>query len=185
MSSRKRKHEPRDPAKRAGTAQRAPARPSWLLLLLALAAVVAAVVLLVKSGDSSRPQASPAGATETGPPTTAPATGRAVAPAAVPAPEVLVGRWQRTDGDYALDIRRVHADGRAEVAYSNPGPINVSRAEVRQEGTRRTLFVELRDVNYPGATYKLAYEPGQDALVGEYYQPALGQTYEVGFMRAK
>ena len=83
-----------------------------------------------------------------------------------------MGKWQRTDGDYALDVRRVGPDGRAEVTYSNPGPINVSRAEVKQDGGRLVLFVELRDVNYPGSTYMLAYQPGQDALVGSYHQPA-------------
>jgi hypothetical protein len=56
---------------------------------------------------------------------------------------------------------------------------------VKQDGGRLLLFVELRDVNYPGSTYMLAYQPGQDALVGSYYQPALEQTYEVGFLRAK
>src|SRR5688572_5822875 len=105
MGSRKRKNEPRDPAKRAGTAQRAPARTPRLLLLLAVAAVVAAVVVLVKSRESPRPQGPAAGATESTPPTTAPATEEGVAPAAAPAPEVLVGKWQRMDGDYALDIR--------------------------------------------------------------------------------
>jgi uncharacterized protein (DUF2147 family) len=97
----------------------------------------------------------------------------------------LVGKWQRTDGDYALDIRRVGADGRAEATYSNPGPINVGRAEVKQDGNRLTLLVELRDVNYPGSTYTLAYQPGEDALAGAYYQPASGNTYEVAFLRAK
>ena len=97
-----------------------------------------------------------------------------------------MGKWQRTDGDYALEIRRVHADGRVEATYANPGPINVSRAEVKREGDRLTLLVELRDVNYPGSTYLLAYQPGpQEILVGSYHQPALGQTYEVGFLRAR
>ena len=122
---------------------RAPVRPPWLLLLLAVTSVGAAT------------------------------------------PEKLVGKWQRTDGDYALDVRRVGSDGRAEVAYSNPGPINVSRAEVKQDAGRLLLLVELRDVNYPGSTYMLAYQPGQDVLIGSYHQPAVGQTYEVGFLRAR
>jgi uncharacterized protein (DUF2147 family) len=186
MSSRKRKNEARGPAKRAGTAQRAPARRPWAMLIIAAAAVVAAVVLVVKSREpeTNRPDASRAGTTATSPGTSA-ATREGATSVAAPAIEKLVGKWQRTDGDYALDVRRVGSDGRAEVTYSNPGPINVSRAEVKQDGGRLTLFVELRDVNYPGATYNLAYQQAQDALAGSYYQPALGQTYEVAFLRAE
>jgi hypothetical protein len=158
------------------------ARPPWLLLLLALAAVGAAVFVLTDSPDTLPPQAPPA-AKDATPPRTGPTTAEMNTPAQPP--EVLVGRWQRTDGNYALDIRRVHPDGRAEAAYSNPGPINVSRAEVKHDGSRLILFVELRDVNYPGSTYMLAYQPGQDALAGSYYQPAFGQTFEVAFLRAK
>jgi hypothetical protein len=140
--------------------------------------MIAAVVVVVKSRrtETDPPHASSAGGTG-GTPTITPAT--------APVPEKLVGKWQRTDGDYALDVRRVWPDGRAEVAYANPGPINVSRAEVKEDAGRVVLVVELRDVNYPGSTYTLAYEPGQDALMGTYYQPALGQTYEVEFRRAE
>jgi hypothetical protein len=161
---------------------RARVRPPWLLLFLAAAAVGAAVFVLGRSPDTAPPESPSPSAREATPPKTAPATAGASAPTP---PEVLVGRWQRTDGDYALDIRRVHPDGRAEAKYSNPGPINVSRAEVKQDAGRLVLFVELRDVNYPGSTYMLAYQPGQDVLIGSYHQPALGQTYEVGFLRAK
>ena len=184
---RPRKNDARNPDKRAGAAQRAPARRPWFLLMVAAAAVVAAVVVFVNSreADPNRPQASPAGAAETTPPTTAPVANEGGARVAAPTPQRLLGKWQRTDGDYALDVRRIGAEGRAEVAYFNPGVINVSRAEVKQDGSRLVLSVELRDVNYPGSTYLLAYQPGQDVLVGTYLQPALGQTYEVGFVRAE
>jgi len=32
------------------------------------------------------------------------------------------------------------------------------------------VFIELRDVNYPGSTYSLTYEPASDQLKGIYYQ---------------
>jgi hypothetical protein len=32
----------------------------------------------------------------------------------------LVGRWQRTDGGYVIDIRRVEPDGAMEANYYNP-----------------------------------------------------------------
>src|SRR5262245_5618222 len=72
--------------------------------------------------------------------------------------ERLVGRWQRTDGPYVVEIRHGEANGRLDVAYFNPRPINVSRADWRREGEQLRLFIELRDANYPGATYELRYE---------------------------
>src|SRR5688572_5144170 len=140
MSSRQRKKRTGNPTKRADADRHGPARPPWLLLLLASAALIAVVVVLMKSRDTEtgQPQASPAGTAE---------STSTTAPAAAPVAEKLVGKWQRTDGDYALDVRRVWADGRAEVAYANPGPINVGRAEVKEDAGRLVLVVELRDVN--------------------------------------
>ena len=46
-------------------------------------------------------------------------------------------------------------------------------------------YVELRDVNYPGSTYTLAYIPDRDILAGYYYQAVQGQTFEVVFERKK
>ena len=43
-------------------------------------------------------------------------------------------------------------------AYFNPRPINVSQAEAALDGTTVKVFIELRDVNYPGATYHLTYD---------------------------
>ena len=109
-----------------------------------------------------------------------------------PAPKVeegsvarLVGRWLRPDGGYVLEIRHAQADGRLEAAYLNPRPIHVARAEWRREGGRLRVFIELRDVNYPGSTYTLDYVLEQDRLVGAYFQAALQQTFEVEFVRQK
>ena len=114
------------------------------------------------------------------------------APSAPPSPaedrgaaERLIGRWLRPDGGYILEIRDAGSDGRLEASYFNPGPINVSRAEWRSENGRLGVFVELRDVNYPGSTYTLRYVPERDRLVGEYFQAALGQTFDVGFERIR
>jgi hypothetical protein len=41
----------------------------------------------------------------------------------------------------------------------------------------------LRDVNYPGSTYTLIYEPGSDQLQGVYYQAVEQQRYQVSFVR--
>jgi len=99
--------------------------------------------------------------------------------------ERLVGRWLRPDGGYVLEIRRAQAGGRLDAAYLNPRPINVSRAEWRREGGRLRVFIELRDVNYPGSTYTLSYVPEQDRLVGAYFQAVQQQTFDVEFVRQK
>ena len=50
-------------------------------------------------------------------------------------------------------------------------------------GDGMTLFVELRDVNYPGSTYRLIYDGGRDVLTGTYFQALQQQTFEVEFVR--
>ena len=91
----------------------------------------------------------------------------------------------RLDGGYVLEIRSVAPDGRLDAAYFNPRPINVAGARVRTIDGPVEVFVELRDTNYPGATYRLVYEPRDDALIGLYTQPAVGQTFEVTFVRER
>ena len=97
----------------------------------------------------------------------------------------LEGRWQRGDGGYVLDIKTAAADGKLSAAYLNPRPINVARAEASIEGGTLKVFIELRDVNYPGSTYQLTYDSSGDRLLGTYFQAALRETYEVEFGRIK
>jgi len=47
------------------------------------------------------------------------------------------------------------------------------------------LFIKLQDKGDPGSTYTLYYYPEKDALAGFYYQAAIGQTFEVIFLRKK
>jgi hypothetical protein len=115
------------------------------------------------------------------------------APAASAAPEAakaapagfdrFVGRWTRTDGGYVLEVRSVSPQGVVDASYYNPRSIRVSRAEAFREGEALTLFVELRDANYPGSTYRLVYDPAADALVGTYFQALQKQTFDVTFVR--
>jgi hypothetical protein len=97
--------------------------------------------------------------------------------------ERLQGRWLRADGGYVLEIRAVSPEGRVDASYFNPRPITVARAEAGRGGDIVTLLVELRDVNYPGSTYRLWYDAGSDVLEGTYYQAAQQQTYDVAFER--
>jgi len=69
--------------------------------------------------------------------------------------------------------------------YFNPRPINVAKAEASIVGETLRVFVELRDVNYPGSTYSLTYEPAADRLTGIYYQAKLHESYDVAFARLK
>jgi hypothetical protein len=99
--------------------------------------------------------------------------------------ERLVGRWLRPDGGYILEIRRGHANGHLDAVYFNPRPIHVARAEWHRKEGRLQVFVELRDVNYPGSTYTLDYVLKQDRLVGAYFQAVQQQTFDVEFVRQK
>jgi hypothetical protein len=100
-----------------------------------------------------------------------------------PDPQRLVGRWVRPDGGYVLDVREVRKDSSLKAVYFNPRPINVAKAEWRQKDGTLTVFVELRDVNYPGSTYTLQYDPASDRLKGTYFQAVEKQTYKIEFAR--
>jgi hypothetical protein len=97
----------------------------------------------------------------------------------------LKGRWQRGDGDYLIEIQNVDVEGKLVARYFNPAPINVSQAQASRKDESLQVFVELRDVNYPGCTYKLTYDAKSDQLFGEYFQAAVKQTYDVAFGRVK
>jgi hypothetical protein len=72
-----------------------------------------------------------------------------------------------------------------DAAYYNPRPINVSKAQATQEAATLKVFIELRDTGYPGSTYTLIYDPKNDRLGGVYYQAAMGQRFDVIFVRSK
>jgi hypothetical protein len=99
--------------------------------------------------------------------------------------DVLKGRWLRPDGGYILQIRTIDAGGKIDAGYFNPRPINVSKAEVTQEGGKMKVFVELRDTGYPGSVYTLTYDPKDDLLRGVYFHAALKQNFDVFFTRMK
>ena len=97
----------------------------------------------------------------------------------------LIGQWVRPDGGYILEIKEIGKDGTLKAAYYNPRPINVARAEFSRKDGSLTIFIELRDVNYPGSKYNLKYDPRTDGLIGTYFQAVQGETYDVEFTRAK
>jgi uncharacterized protein (DUF2147 family) len=97
----------------------------------------------------------------------------------------LKGRWLRPDGGYILSVKNIDTGGKMDAAYYNPRPINVSKAQVTREGATLKVFIELRDAGYPGSTYTLIYDPMTDRLGGEYFQAAIGQRFDVIFIRSK
>jgi hypothetical protein len=124
--------------------------------------------------------------TETAPAPQPPQTNAApVAAAASPELAKLAGKWERPDGGYILEIKGVDSSGKLDAGYFNPDPIKVSRAAAwRDKGTTKVV-IELNDVNYPGCTYNLEYNPQTDQLFGQYFQAAMQQTFEVVFTRLK
>ncbi len=99
--------------------------------------------------------------------------------------EKLLGKWMRPDGGYTIEIKSAGEDGKLEAGYYNPSPIHVSRAEASGQGSMIKVFIELQDVNYPGSSYTLAYDPVGDQLKGVYYQAVEQQHYEIEFERVR
>jgi len=97
----------------------------------------------------------------------------------------LAGRWVRPDGGYILELKEIGKDGTLKAAYFNPQPIKVFKAEWNRKQDGINVFVELRDINYPGSKYNLRYDPKIDKLKGTYFQAVYGETYDVEFVRAK
>ena len=97
----------------------------------------------------------------------------------------MAGKWLRPDGGYVLELSDVKPEGKLKAAYFNPRPIHVAKAEWRSMAGRIQVFVELRDVNYPGSTYTLIYDAAKDRFEGYYYQAVQKQTFDVVFERTK
>jgi hypothetical protein len=188
MSKKKQKHQqpPTEPT--------AVEQPSFFsnAVLLGMTAVLAGLLGYAGwqySNDGPEPRPTLA---ETIPPANSPASTSipAAAPATPAEPgqaQALRGKWVRTDsdGNYVLEIKNIAANGKLEAAYLNPNPINVAKAEATTVAGELRVFVELRDVNYPGSTYDLRYDPASDQLVGEYFTPAQQQRFQVDFVRNK
>jgi len=106
---------------------------------------------------------------------------------AKPYQDRLIGRWVRTDsnGNYIIEITSVTTTGNLEASYFNPNPIKVGHAEWQKKNDGVVVIVELRDVNYPGSTYTLNFNPSENQLSGIYYQAVEGTNFDVAFVRVK
>ena len=97
----------------------------------------------------------------------------------------LEGRWVRENGGYVLILQDIKDDGSIKAFYLNPRSINVHEATWKFEDDRLFLYVEMRDVNYPGSNYTLMYRAANDTLWGSYYQAVQKQTLDVKFVRTR
>ena len=97
----------------------------------------------------------------------------------------LEGRWVRPDGGYVLELSNMQKDGGLKAAYFNPRPIKVYQAKWKHKKGVIMVFVELRDINYPGSKYNLQYDPASDRLSGTYFQAVDKETYAIEFVRVK
>jgi hypothetical protein len=100
------------------------------------------------------------------------------------AAQKLEGRWVRQAGGYVLVLQDVKSDGSLKAYYLNPRNINVHVANWKFEDERLFLYVEMRDVNYPGSNYTLMYRAATDVLWGSYFQAVQKQTMDVSFVRS-
>lgn len=152
--------------------------PSLIVIAVLMALAVVSVMATVRWFKSNNLQASLSQAARE--PTVS-------APKTIPKVDFnrLKGRWQRPDGGYVIEIREVDSSGKINISYFNPKPINVSKSEASQDGEIVKVFIELRDVNYPGSTYQLIYDPRYDCLKGNYFQAALKENFDVYFERLK
>ena len=163
-----------------------PTRPPARRGLAGVAAAVLVVAILAVLGVWWNQPRRAGGSSTVAPPV---ATTTTNAPAAVAEPkpdfQALKGRWLRPDGGYVIEVKSVDAAGKMDAAYFNPRSIHVARAEASRAGAFTKVFIELRDVNYPGSTYTLAHDPTADRLVGNYFQAMLRENYDVVFVRER
>jgi phosphoserine phosphatase len=95
----------------------------------------------------------------------------------------LIGKWVRPDGGYVVDIRSISADGKIEMLYLNPRPINVSKAQASTKEGIIDIFIELRDKGYPGSYYTLTFDSERNLLVGVYHHLGINQNFDIYFIR--
>ena len=174
----KRKNSKRGSPEASETEKGKPSWLSWVLAGLAVTVAIAGIFMLVRGQNPGSRDRQPAPGSASGHRTQTTAAQRVDF-------EALVGKWIRPDGGYTLSVRSVDSDGRVDAGYFNPRPINVSRAQASPEGSTVKMFIELQAAGYPGSTYDLVYDPGNDVLVGIYFQAAMQQRFEVMFVRAK
>ena len=177
--SRKHRQRGREPVAPSSAASRR--RRIWAAaILVAGLAGVAALLVYQFHKDGAALASAPAVGPQSGGVSPAASVGTALSEAER---RELVGRWQRSDANYVLEIRAVAADGRLDAAYLNPKSIHVARAQAVAEDGQTRVLVELRDRLYPGSYYTLGYDPHSDRLAGVFHHLGVHQDFDVLFTR--
>lgn len=99
--------------------------------------------------------------------------------------EQLIGRWNRTDGNYILEITPVKESKTVRVAYYNPKPIHIAQTKITSQNGAIKIFIKLQDKGYPGSAYTLHYILSDDVLKGTYFHAGLQQQFPSLFIREK
>lgn len=99
--------------------------------------------------------------------------------------KIVNGNWTRTDSEYRIEILELYENGKIKAGYFNPDPINIGDTRWSANNGKLNIYIELKDINYPGSKYNLNYIPDKDILTGEYFQAVEGTTYQVAFARKK
>ena len=97
----------------------------------------------------------------------------------------LVGRWQRSDGGYIIELKNPTPEGLIDASYFNPSPIHVGKSAWQNKAGKLMVMIELQDQNYPGSIYTLEYQPQGDRLTGIYFQAVEKVSYNVEFTRSR
>ncbi|WYD81999.1 MAG: hypothetical protein V8K32_06345 [Candidatus Electrothrix gigas] len=97
--------------------------------------------------------------------------------------EKLIGRWNRTNGNYFLEFIPLKESKTVRVVYYNPKPIHIAQTKISSENGAIKVFIKLQDKGYPGSTYTLHYVPSDDILKGYYFHAGLQQQFPVVFNR--
>jgi hypothetical protein len=175
MSKRSKKHRRAKLPVPPQAAKRKSALLAWVFVAAAMVLALSLGWWKFRSADIST-GASPRAEANAGNPTTADSSSDF---------QRLKGRWQRPDGGYILEVKSIAPNGSMDAGYFNPRSIHVAKAEASRDGGAAKVFIELRDVNYPGSTYTLTYDTASDQLKGIYYQAVEKQRFPVAFERVK
>jgi hypothetical protein len=99
--------------------------------------------------------------------------------------DVLLGAWQRTDGDYIILVSGIGAFGQLQATYINPRQLPFAKAVATRDGDTLRATFELRAGGYGGSVYELSYDRVNDQLVGSFYQAVAKQRFDVVFERKR
>lgn len=101
---------------------------------------------------------------------------------------LLVGEWSERGMPWLIKITDVYDTGKLEVGLYNtysPTPIQVELANWFKLGNLLSIYIEIKDPDYPGSYFKLNYVPERDVLVGTAYNALQNAVYSLEMIRER